>query len=245
MLKQFRADLHIHTCLSPCGDLKMTPQKIIQHALEQKLDIIAICDHNSAENLPAIIKIAGGKNISVISGMEICTKEEIHILAFFETMQQAFAIQSLVYDNLKGSNNPDIFGLQVVGNEQDEVVGFNNRLLIGAVDLSIEEIVNQIHQFNGLAIASHIDRESYSVIGHLGFIPESLKFDALEISPHLGTAEARLQFSEYKNYSFVQSSDAHFIEDVGSSVTNFLLDSPSLSEIAKAFKKEDGRKVIE
>jgi len=245
MLKQFRADLHIHTCLSPCGDLKMTPQKIVQSALKRKLDIIAICDHNTAENLPAIINIARGKNISVIPGMEICTKEEIHILAFFETIKPAFAIQSFVYDNLPGKNDPDVFGLQVIGNEQDEVIGFSDRLLIGAVDVSIEEMVDRIHRVGGLAIASHIDRESYSVIGQLGFIPEALKFDALEISPHSSIAEASIRFGEYQSYPFIQNSDAHFIDDIGKGFIDFMIAEPTFSEIVKAFRKEDRRRVIE
>ncbi len=244
MLKVYRADLHIHTCLSPCGDLKMTPQKIVQQAVNKKLNIIAICDHNSTENVSAVAKVAKGKNITVISGMEVCTKEEIHMLALFENIEAAFEMQAKVYDKLQGKNNPEVFGMQVIGNEFDEVLGFNERLLIGAVDMSIEEVVNKVHKLNGLTIASHIDRESYSVIGQLGFIPETLRFDALEISPNISIEEARKRFSKYQTYTFIQTSDAHFIDDVGKCTIEFLIDRPSFDEIKKAFRNNDGRKIM-
>ncbi len=238
MLKHFKADLHIHTCLSPCGDLKMTPQNIIEQVLKHNLDIIAICDHNSAENVPALIKAAQGKNIVVLPGMEICSREEIHILVLFEHLESVFEMQAKVYEKLYGKNNPDVFGLQVVGNEFDEALEFNEKLLIGAVDLSVENIVNRVHKLSGLAIASHIDRESYSVVSQLGFIPETLKFDALEISPSLSYGDARKRFPEYHNYTFIQNSDAHFIEDIGKCYTEFEIIEPAFDEIRLALKKK-------
>lgn len=236
--------MHIHTCLSPCGDLKMTPQKIINQVLKNKIEIIAICDHNTAENVPALISAAKGKNVVVLPGMEICSREEIHILALFENLETVFEMQAKVYEKLHGKNNPDVFGLQVVGNEFDEVLGFNDKLLIGAVDLSIEEIVKRVHKLAGLAIASHIDRESYSVIGQLGFIPNSLEFDALEISPSLSYDDARKRFPEYQNYTFIRNSDAHFLDDIGKAKTEFLIEEPTFEEMKKAFKDMNGRKII-
>jgi len=243
MLRYLKADLHIHTCLSPCGDLKMSPQKIIARVLEHKLDIIAITDHNSAENVHAVMKCAEGKKVVVLPGMEVCTKEEVHILAIFETEELALELQSFVYDHLQGKNNPDVFGLQVIANEFDEVEGYQNRLLIGATDLSTEQIVGAIHHLHGLAIASHIDRESYSVIGQLGFIPETLGFDALEISMNTNDEEARKRFQEYSRYTFIRNSDAHCLDDIGKAMSGFLLEEPSFQEIAKAVRNEDGRMV--
>ncbi|MDP3283280.1 MAG: PHP domain-containing protein [Desulfobacterales bacterium] len=124
-LKLFKADMHIHTCLSPCGDWGMSPKKIIEKSLEKNLDIIGICDHNTAENVEAVIKAGDGKSIHVIPGMEICSKEEVHILSFFETMKQALLMQDYVYDNLTGKNSPEMFGYQIVADENDEVSGEN------------------------------------------------------------------------------------------------------------------------
>ena len=153
-------------------------------------------------------------------------------------------MQAKVYDKLQGINDPEVFGMQVIGNEFDEVLGFNERLLIGAVDMSVEEVVDRIHKLDGIAIASHIDRESYSIIGQLGFIPETLRFDALEISPSISIEEAQKKFSELEKYQFIQNSDAHFIDDVGKCTTEFLMERPSFDEIKKALRNNDGRKVM-
>lgn len=237
------ADLHIHTCLSPCGDLQMTPQKIIRHALERKLDVIAVTDHNSGRNLKPIIKLGSQNGLSIIPGMEICSSEEVHVLGFFGSIDSAAEMQNIVYENLSGENDPDIFGMQVIGNESDEVEGFENKLLIGAVDLTLEEIVNHIHRLDGIAIASHIDRESYSVIGQLGFIPDSVKFDGLEVSASLPKEKLDQLKVEFSNYQLIQNSDAHFLEDIGKSTTKFFIEEPTFEEIKKALKKINGRKI--
>jgi len=244
MLRRFKADLHIHTCLSPCGDLQMSPQKITAQVLRQSIDIIAICDHNSAENIRPVMKAAEGKNVVVLPGMEVCSREEIHVLAIFDNLVSALGLQTLVYDHLPGKNDPKVFGLQVVANECDEVVGFEDRLLIGATELSIEQVVGEIHRRGGLAIASHIDREAYSVIGQLGFVPESVRFDALELSSHIGCDEALVRFPKCTAYTFVRNSDAHFIDDVGKNISGYVLEQPSFQEIVKALRNEDGRRVL-
>lgn len=244
MLKPFKADLHIHSCLSPCADLNMSPIKIIHKAMMEKIEIIGICDHNSSENVVAFTKAAETKNIKVLPGMEVTSKEEVHILALFEKAESALKLQEIIYENLSGENDEEAFGTQVVANELDEVEGFNNKLLIGATELSVEDVVDFIHSFNGLAIASHVDREGFSIIGQLGFIPENLKLDALEISPKLSNIEARKIFNQYESFPFIFSSDAHKLEEIGKGVTSFLLKEPTLLEIKKALKSEEGRKVI-
>jgi PHP family Zn ribbon phosphoesterase len=245
MLGRFRADLHVHTCLSPCGDLEMSPRKITARVCDRSLDIIAICDHNSAENVPAVMKAAGGGRVVVLPGMEVCTNEEIHVLAIFENLDQVFAMQAMVYDHLPGENDPDAFGLQVVANEHDEVVAMQTRLLIGAVDLPVDRILDEIHRLGGLAIASHIDRGSYSVISQLGFIPETLEFDALELSSRMPDREARERFPSGASFVFVRNSDAHFLGDVGKNTSEYLLHEPTFAEIHKALRKEEGRMVME
>jgi len=245
MLDRFRADLHIHTCLSPCGDLEMSPRKIAARVRKRDLDIVAICDHNSAENVPAVINAAESLAALVLPGMEVCSKEEIHVLAIFETLEAVFALQETVYSHLPGRNNPDVFGLQVVANEQDEVVAFQDRLLIGAADLSVDQIVDEIHRFGGVAIASHVDRESYSVMSQLGFIPRSLAFDALELSAHITNQQARERYASADEYTFIRNSDAHFLDDIGKNSSEYLLQEPTFTEIRMALKRQDGRQVCE
>jgi PHP family Zn ribbon phosphoesterase len=243
MLRRYKTDLHVHTCLSPCGELEMSPRKIVAEVERWGIEIIGICDHNSAQNVPAVLKAAAGHKVVVIPGMEVCTSEEIHVLALFDDVESALQLQGIVYANLPGENNPEVFGLQVIANEFDEVEGYQNRLLIGAADLTVEDVVGAIHRLGGLAIASHVDRESYSVIGQLGFIPSTVRFDALEISSNTSDAEAQERFREYRQYAFVRNSDAHMLAGIGKSVSEYLLEEPSLKEITKALRNEEGRTV--
>jgi len=241
MLRRFRADLHIHTCLSPCGDLRMSPRNIAAQAGKRGIMLLAVCDHNSAENVAAVMKAAEASDVTVLPGMEVCSREEIHVLAIFEDLESVLDLQTTVYGHLAGKNNPEVFGLQVVANECDEVIGYQDRLLIGAVDLPIEEIVKTIHELGGVAVASHIDRESFSVISQLGFIPETLKFDALELSSTIGDEEARRRFVAYGDSTFIRNSDAHELQDLGKNTSEYMLDHPSFREIQMAFAKLDGR----
>ncbi len=245
MLKCFYADLHIHTCLSPCADLTMSPKRIVEQAMAKKLDIIAICDHNSAENVHATLRAVSDKKITVLCGMEVTSTEEVHLLALFDEVKRVLNLQEIVYANLTpGENKEDLFGEQIIANEFDEVKGYNKRLLIGATNLTLKELVNKIHEFDGVAIASHIDRETYSIIGQLGFIPKDLELDALEISSKTNQNDALNKFPEIKKFPLIFSSDAHFLKDIGRATTSFLLEGPTVDEIRKALENKDGRKVI-
>jgi len=230
------ADLHIHTCLSPCATLDMTPQKIVAEARKRKLDIIAITDHNSAENVGAVMAAATDSGLTVIPGMEVTTSEEV--------TKSALDMQALVYDQLQpGENNEDLFGMQVVANAFDEVEGMNRRLLIGATRMGLGRVVDAIHDLDGVAIAAHIDRETFSVLGQLGFIPEDLHLDALEISRRMTLKQGRTVFRHLDKYPFVTSSDAHDVGDIGTSPAAFRIAVPELAELKRALKGTGGRGV--
>ncbi len=240
-LKWFRADLHVHTCLSPCGELEMSPCRIVSEAGGRELDLIAITDHNSAENAAAVMKAAEGKSVTVLPGLEVCSSEEVHILALFDSVEPALRLQDAVYRGITAVNDPDAFGLQVIANERDEVEGFQPRLLIGSTEMSVGEIVGSIHALNGLAIASHVDRENFGIIGHLGFVPPDLHLDALEISAAADGGAALRLAGEYPMYEFIRSSDAHMPGQIGQGTTKFLLEGPTCGELRKAFHREEGR----
>jgi hypothetical protein len=244
MLKIFKADLHIHTCLSPCAGLDMTPSAIVDAVLAQGIDIIAITDHNSAENFAAAQKAAELTELTVLGGMEVTSSEEAHILAVFDSVENIMAMQKHVYDNmLPAVNDEKFYGDQIVVNEYDEVLDFNRRLLIGATVLNANQIVDTIRALGGLAIASHIDRDFFSITSQLGFIPEDLHFDALEISPLTGMNQAREKFRQYSDCAWVSSSDAHRIEDIGKRKTLFTLESATVEEMKLACMNKEGRKV--
>jgi len=244
MLRKFEADLHIHTCLSPCCESRMSPRRIVEQAKLRGLDIIGICDHNSAENVACAKKVGEKEGFPVIGGIEVTSQEEVHILAFFDEDEDLFELANLIYENLPGINEERVFGKQIVVNEDDEVLSFNKRLLIGATVLPLQQIVERIHSSGGLAIASHIDRESFSIIGQLGFIPDGLSLDGLEVSARTSLEKARLEFGEVLDFPLVTFSDAHTLEDVGKSFTGFLIEEANVKEIRKALFGEDGRKVM-
>jgi predicted metal-dependent phosphoesterase TrpH len=215
----------------------MVPTAIVKRAKRIGLNIIGVCDHNSAENVGAVVRAGQRENLSIIVGMEITSREEVHILGLFGDEDPLLRLQDLVYENLPGENDPEAFGPQMVVDEFDSVVGSTTKLLIGATTFSLEETVNAIHDAGGLAIAAHIDRERFGLIGQLGFIPEGLPLDALEVSP-------RASIANWNGFPVVSSSDAHFLNDIGKSSTCFLLEEATLEEIAKALRNEDGRRIV-
>jgi len=244
VLQIVSADLHIHTCLSPCADLGMTPIKIVRHAVAAGLSIIAITDHNSAENVTSVTAAARGTGLYVIPGIEITTSEEVHIVGLFESCRAALSVQDIVFDHLmQGENDEKLFGLQIIANEHDEVEGFDKRLLIGSSSLDVSRTIDCIHGNNGIAIFSHIDREANSIIGQLGFIPADAPIDGIEISRHTGMEQARVRFREYEQYPFIRSSDSHELRDIGTATTEFLIEELNLNEIRMALKGESGRKI--
>ena len=245
MLKVFNCDLHIHTCLSPCAELDMHPRALVERSLEKKLDMIAISDHNASANVRYVMEAAAGKNIQIIPAMEITTSEEVHLLALFGSLPDLMKLQTIIDQHLFGENDETRFGVQAIVNELGEVEGLNNQLLIGATDLAIDDTVDIIHQFGGLAIPAHIDRESFSVLSQLGFIDEHAHFDALEISKLTGIRQGRLRYQELNRYPFITSSDAHFIRDIGISTTKILMAEPNFTELTMAFSGQNGRRILE
>jgi len=222
----------------------MTPSAIVKTASANGLDIIAITDHNSAENIIGTKKAAEDTDLTVLAGMEVTSSEEVHILALFDDIENALKLQEIVYKNLaSGKDYDEKLCEQVVVNEKDEVMGFNKRLLISATSLTTQSIVNTIHSLGGLSIAPHIDREGFGIISKLGFIPADLKLDALEISPNTDKKKAEDLFRDYKTYQWISSSDAHYIEDIGKRRTSFFIKEATVAEIRSAMKNISGRKV--
>jgi len=242
-MELYRADLHIHSCLSPCGDWAMSPRDIVLKSCELGLHIIAICDHNSMENAAAAMAAGEAAGLCVIPGMEICSREEVHLVGLFESLELAAAMQETVYAHLAGTNDPDLWGTQVVANEKNEVICENDRLLIGATTLYLDAIVDAVHSLNGLCIAAHVDRPSFSVISNLGFIPPDVKFDALEVSFRVPLSEAYQQIPGIERFPCITSSDAHYVKDIGRVWTNFRLEAASLQEIRYALEGREGRRI--
>jgi 3',5'-nucleoside bisphosphate phosphatase len=243
-LKVFKVDTHIHTCLSPCAELDMHPAALVHAAVQAGLDSIAVCDHNSAENAAAVQRAGRSAGLSVIPGMEITSAEEVHILGLLPNLEAAMALQSKVYRSLPGHNDEKVFGMQVIANEFAEVLGFNDRMLAGATSLSVEQIVGAIHDVDGLAVASHVDREGFGIIGQLGFIPPALPLDAIEVSPRMPLPLARTSFAPQGERAILCASDAHEPKDVARAATFVFMEETTLAELRRALAGEGGRTIL-
>ncbi|MCP4216995.1 MAG: PHP domain-containing protein [bacterium] len=236
-MKHYRADLHIHTCLSPCAEIDMTPLQVVNRAVARELDIIAVTDHNSAENAGAAIRAAIGKPLLVLPGMEITSLENVHVLAVFPGLEKALEMQAVVYDHMEEemefqcspeeieailADDPE--DAQVVVNHLDEILDIKQRFLRGAIELTLEELEKKIHRLGGLVIAAHIDRETFGIFGQLGYIPDGFEADALEVSRRSNLRRARKNFPAIEAFPLITSSDAHSLYDIGTSVSRFLMD---------------------
>ena len=216
-------DLHIHSCLSPCANLEMSPSEIVTRAVAAGIDGIALTDHQSARNTPAIAECARRAGLKCLFGMEVQTAEEVHTIALFDTTEQALALTDWVYAAMpKRVNDPETFGDQPVVTWDDDIVEMEWRILAMGCRRTIPETAAKVHELDGLYIAAHIDRPNFSVISALGAIPEpppttncqqptAKYFDAVELSR---TADESLWLPKAAGYAVIRSSDAHNLDDV-------------------------------
>jgi 3',5'-nucleoside bisphosphate phosphatase len=244
-MREYRADLHIHTLLSPCGDLRMSPVNIISEAVKKGIDIIGITDHNTTRHCRLTGRIAAENGIFVMMGAEVTTREEVHCLVFFENTDKLDVFQSYLDRHLPEiSNVPEIFGDQVEIDENENIVYTEQRLLTNATDISLEELEGKVHAIGGLFIPAHIDRIKNGLYGQLGLFPEGLKADALEVSRNNSRKAFAAIHGEIDAYSLITNSDAHLPEHIGRAVTGYILEKPAFTEMAMALKQTGGRRVI-
>jgi len=244
-MRWYKADLHIHTVLSPCGGLDMSPVNIVKYAASKGIDIIAITDHNSTRHCRLAGNLGEKYGVSVIPGVEVNTKEEVHCLAFFENFESCEFFQHYIDSVLPSvPNKPEIFGEQLIVDEQENIIGEEHRLLITALNSGINEVENQVHRLGGIFIPAHINRTFNGIYNQLGFIPEELHVDGLEVSVKLPEWQKFLyNHPETSNYSIISSSDAHTLEQTGNCLTGFYIEKPVFSELNKALNKLDNRDI--
>jgi PHP family Zn ribbon phosphoesterase len=203
-------DLHIHSCLSPCGDEDMTPANIVGMAALKGLDIIAVTDHNSCKNCPAVLKLAKQQNIIAIPGMELCTLEEVHVLCLFSCLEDALRFDEYVSSKLiKIPNNERIFGKQEIYDEEEHIIGTEPYLLINATEISFDELDRLLQEFHGIYIPAHLDKNSNSLLSNLGFIPPDSKFLCAELHDGKKYEEIRRVNPYLTKCNIIVNSDAH------------------------------------
>lgn len=202
-------DLHIHSCVSPCADMDMTPNNLVTMAYLKGLDAIAVSDHNTAKNLPACKAVADARGILLVPAIEVESREEVHVLCYFTSVEAAVAMGGYVYDFLPDIENvPAMFGEQTAMNDDDEPIYTERKLLIQATELTIDEIALKCRALGGVPVPAHINRTSNSLIACLGFIPDEPEFTSVEVYRSLPVK------TNVDAYHVIYSSDAHRLEDI-------------------------------
>jgi PHP family Zn ribbon phosphoesterase len=240
-MNRFRAELHVHTVLSPCAGVEMIPPLIVQDALDQDINLLAITDHNASANARAVIEAARGTGLTVLPGMELQTKEEVHMLCLFDTLEQLAEWQKTVDRFLPETpNNIEFFGEQFVVDADGEFIRREERMLINSVNLELEHATEQVKALGGLAIPAHVDRKANGLIEILGLIPAG--FEALEISRHITVEAAQQKYPQIRGYPLLQSGDVHLLDGF-LGTTKFELEKPTIAEIRLAIGGQEGRKL--
>lgn len=214
-MKNLSYDLHIHSCLSPCGDDDMTPANIAGMAAVKGLEVIAVTDHNSCKNCPSVLHFAKEYGVLAVPGMELCTREEVHAICLFPELKKAMAFDDYVYQRLiRVQNREDIFGKQLIYDQGDEVCGTVPYLLINSADISFDGLWELVRSYDGVMFPAHIDRPANSLISNLGFVPPDSRFTTAEVKD-LGRLHELERTNPYlKGCRIVSNSDAHYLEDI-------------------------------
>ena len=216
-MSRYLTDLHIHSCLSPCGDDDMTPGNIAGMATLNGLQIVALTDHNTAKNCPAFFKAAKGYGLIPIAGMELTTAEDIHVVCLFRTLEDALDFDRFVEKRrFPIKNKPAIFGRQLLIGDNDEIVGEEEILLINAVNISIEEAHKEVTSRGGVCYPAHIDRTSNGIIAMLGDFPPEPQFTAFELNDAASIDDIRQchPILSERTLVHVAASDAHYLTDI-------------------------------
>jgi len=241
-MQKLKADLHIHTVLSPCADLEMTPANIIKGSKKAGLQIIGITDHNSTKNAMLVKRLAEKEEIFVLTGAEVTTKEEVHCLVFFEQYSQLDIFQNFLDKNISHIPNPEgHFGHQPVIDEKDNILEMIPNYLGAALNKSITEIQKLVYELDGIFIPAHINRPRNGIFGQLGFIPKNLSFDALGITGNVSENHVRKHYVLEDKISLLYNSDAHFSEQIGRSYSVFNIANVNFKEIKMALNQQNKR----
>lgn len=231
-------DLHIHSCLSPCGDDDMTPANLVGMAAVKGLDVIALTDHNSCRNCPAALYHGKNYGVTVIPGMELTTAEEVHVICLFPDLESALAFDSYVYGHLLPvPNREDIFGKQQIMDENDRVTGTVENLLINATSISFDNVFPLAESFGGIAYPAHVDKTSTSLLSNLGFVPPDSVFTCAEFHNFGRLHRIRKEHPYFESCNVICCSDAHYLEDIHEPEYQILAESTKICDILKSLSE--------
>lgn len=229
-------DLHMHSALSPCALNEMTPNNMVNMALLQELTAIAVTDHNSCRNAEMVMKVAQGTGLVVVPGLEVQTREEVHVVTLFQKLEDALAMQEEVYAALPEMKAPaKMREKQLLLDDEDEIIGYEENLLNMSCELSFEAVAQRAGVHHGLAIPAHIDRKSFSVLSNLGFIPKDMHFPTLELSMYAEKESYEKKYAQ--QYRLITASDAHELGLIGMAPSELEVESVSAHGILQALSQ--------
>lgn len=232
---QLTYDLHIHSCLSPCGDNDMTPANIVGMAAVKQLDVIALTDHNSCKNCAPFMEMADTYDIIAIPGMELCTAEEVHVLCLFPDLYAASDFDRCVYDKmLQIPNKPDIFGEQLLYNNKDEIIGSEPNLLICSTSIGFDDVYDLVSDHQGVMIPAHIDKSANSLLANLGFVPPDSRFTCVELKDLSKLHELSNSNPYLEHCQILCNSDAHYLEHISEPEQTITAKSNQIKDILSA-----------
>ena len=244
-MRRFRADLHIHTVLSACADLEMSPGAIVRMAKDKNIDLIGITDHNSTLHCSLAKEIADEEGIAVLYGVEVTSREEVHCLAYFGDLGSLGLFQEYLESHLPAmSYKPELFGYQALVDKNEKIVRLIDRYLNIGLNQGIDQVEQEVHRLGGLFVPAHVERPMFGIFNQLGFLPDDLACDALGIMYRSSEAEIRNRFRLPENMALIKASDAHSLHEIGSGCTWFEINEPSFVEVQKALAGIGGRKTI-
>lgn len=230
-------DLHIHSCLSPCGDEDMTPANIVGMAALKELDIIAVTDHNSCKNCPAVMKLARNYGVLAIPGMELTTQEEVHVVCLFEELEKAMEFDSYVYEHLiPVVNREDIFGSQLIMDEEETVLGKVDNLLINSTDIAFDQVFDVVKSYGGVMIPAHIEKSANSLLSNLGFVPPDSRFRCFELKNPEVLSRVQEENPYLKGCKMITDSDAHYLEHIHEPVNYIHCREKSVKAVLEALQ---------
>lgn len=243
-MNTYTADLHIHSVLSPCGDLEMSPGRIVEKAVQKGLDIIAVTDHNHTGHAKLVREIGENSGIWVVYGAEVNTREEVHCLTFFDTDDQLDRFQEKLDETLpRIPNDTDLFGIQVIVDQNEDILSEVNHSLYPGLNLGISETADVVHELGGYFIPAHINRPMNGLYSQLGFLPEELEIDAVEIARNSEVEKLLMEHPDLALYQLFKSSDAHYVEDIGRCTSQLFMMEQSFEELGLALHGLQGRKM--
>ena len=244
-MNSYCADLHIHSVLSPCGDLEMSPRAIVDRAAQMGIDMIAVTDHNHTGHAKLARTLGAENGIWVVYGAEVNTREEVHCLTFFDTDEQLDVFQTELERNLtRIPNDQELFGDQLIVDREERILSEISHSLYPGLDWGITETARVVHELGGLFVPAHVDRPMNGLYRQLGMMPVDLEMDGVEISRKTDPKTILQNFPELAAYQLLQNSDAHFVDDIGRCCNQLLMKELSFIEFRMALRGQSGRKVV-